>query len=478
MKLSRIPAVVALGASSFMVACGALGGSDTVAKAGSNSLSVTRLGEIMASSQAPLEADVARSIAELWLNYQLVGVAAARGDTLTDPKVMDDALWSSIDNTRVRLLYEQVSESWQQNADSSKDEQRYNDGELMSARHILVQVAQDAPEADVQKAQQKAERIRGQATAANFVKLAAQSDEPGAGERGGDLGVFTKGTMVPEFEKAVLDMKPGEISPVIRTAFGFHVIYRKPYSDVRGEVSGQARQRDLAVAESTFLASIEDAGKVKVADNAAELTKNIARNPLGYRKNNSSVATYSGGKLTASRLADWIAAYPPQAQLRPQIINAPDSLIAQFVKQIVRNELLLTKADSAKIQADTAEIANLRMSFRSNLTAAWAALGVTPAELADSAKSAGDREKLAGARIDSYFDKLVKNEVQFADVAYPVARALQNKFSFTLNDASIERAVEKAKALRAAKDSTLTDALAAPDSSTPVPAVTDSTPTP
>ena len=75
-----------LAAVAFAVACGAASNPDVAASAGDQQLSVTRLADILGTSQAPLEKDVARSIAELWVNYQLVGVAAAKGDSLKESK--------------------------------------------------------------------------------------------------------------------------------------------------------------------------------------------------------------------------------------------------------------------------------------------------------------------------------------------------------------------------------------------------------
>lgn len=453
MKLYRVPAMAVFAAAALAAACGNGVGVDTAAKVGSQELSVDQLAEVLSTSQAPLETEVARSVAELWVNYQLAGLAAARGDTLTSEAEMDGGLWSAIDNSRVKKLYEQVSTTWTTDTTTSA-EQRYERGDMMAARHILVQVAPDATPDAVEAARVKAEGIRAEATPSNFVRLAARSDEPGAGDRGGDLGVFPRGAMVPDFETAVLALEPGEISPVVRTSFGFHVIYRKPYSEVSGEVAQMADQRRLVEAESTYLASMETASNVTLVDNAAGIAKDIARNPMGFREDNKTVAEYTGGKLTAARLSDWVSAYPPQAQLRPQLISAPDSIAERFIKTIVRNELLLMKADSAKIAIDTAELSNLRMAFRNNLTMAWTTMGVEPGSLSDSASTPSEREALAGNRVRAYFDKLVKNEVQFADVAYPVSRALQNKYEFAFNDAGIERAVEKAKALRASADST------------------------
>ena len=209
------------------------------------------------------------------------------------------------------------------------------------------------------------------------------------------------------------------------------------------------------VAESIYVAAIDSAAKVKVDKNAPITIRAVARNTLGYANDQSTIAEWNGGKLTLSRLADILNAYPPNMQMKQQLLSPQvnDSMLIGLVKLLARNQIISKQADSAKITLDSAELGNMHMGFRNNLTTAWTQLGVDPKSLADSAKSEGDRVKLAAARVDSYFDKLVKNEVGFADIAYPVGRTLQKKYKFTINDAGLEKALVKAKSVRGSADS-------------------------
>ena len=108
------------------------------------------------------------------------------------------------------------------------------DRQLFGAKHLLVMYqgsrratagitrSKDEARARAAEAMKKA-RKKG----ARFEDLVnAYSDEPGAASRGGDLGKFPSTAMVPEFQIALERLKVGEISEVVETAFGFHVILR------------------------------------------------------------------------------------------------------------------------------------------------------------------------------------------------------------------------------------------------------------
>jgi len=132
----------------------------------------------------------------------------------------------------------------------------YRQEEQVKARHILFltrEGARDAsPDAD-QKARARADSLLAaiRKEGGDFAELARRfSQEPGASTSGGDLGWFGRGRMVKEFEEAAFALKPGELSPVVRTQFGYHIIKvedRKaagvrPYSEMRDEIRAQMAQ--------------------------------------------------------------------------------------------------------------------------------------------------------------------------------------------------------------------------------------------
>ncbi len=114
-----------------------------------------------------------------------------------------------------------------------KVEEKKESGQEVKARHILIQFAgASQASADITRTKEQAleeiKRIKEETTGADFTDLAKKySEEPGAGESGGDLGWFDKGVMVEEFENAVYAMSKGEVSEPVETAFGYHLIYKE-----------------------------------------------------------------------------------------------------------------------------------------------------------------------------------------------------------------------------------------------------------
>jgi parvulin-like peptidyl-prolyl isomerase len=428
---------------------------DWVARAGSAELTVKQLAELVGKSRAPVRKDIAKSIANVWVDYQLLGVAAAKNDSLADSKAIDEAMWPAIANMKARKWYDVVSKAWGVE-DTSAAQRQWANGEIMAADHILL-LTQNMTDAQKAGVKTKIDALRARVTPANFSDVArANSQDPVSARQGGSLGLFPKGSMVPEFERGVMALKPGQISPVITTQYGYHIIRRPTYNQVKSELLRASKGRSVVVAESTYLAKLEANGKIEVKKGAIATVKALANDPDAYRRDKTVLATSTAGKFTTSRLIGWLETMPPNARVLDQIKQMPDSMVTQLIRRFANNELVLKQADSAKIQIDSTELNRLHSSFVSAVQSAWSQLGVTPPALQDSAKTESERQTLAARRINDYFTRMIQEQAPFVPVPTPLSTVLRSKYDYSFNDAGFDRAVEEASRIRNSADSART----------------------
>lgn len=199
-----------------------------------------------------------------------------------------DALSSQITVTdaEVQALYEQNKKAY------STEEQR-------RASHILISTKKDASAADKAAAKAKAEGLLAtlRKNPELFAKLAKEnSQDPGSAERGGDLDFFGKGAMVKAFEDTAFKLKQGDISDVVQTDFGYHIIQLtaiKPASvksldevklQITAEIKKQKAAKIYADAAETFTNSVyEQSDSLKdVADKLKlkiETVSSLTRQP-------------------------------------------------------------------------------------------------------------------------------------------------------------------------------------------------------
>jgi hypothetical protein len=191
-----------------------------------------------------------------------------------------------------------------------------------------------------------------------------------------------------------------------------------------------------------------------VKQGTAAAVRAVVENPNGHRDDKTVLATSSLGKFTAADLARWMETFPPQAQVAERVKSAPDSLLPLFVKNFVRNELVLHAAYSAKLGPTPQQLADTRKMFLTSVTTAWTALNVDPKSLEAAAKSKADREKLAAQRIEDYITKLLSQQAQYVDVTQPVQNVLREKYDYKVNLESLDQVLLEAAKVRLATDST------------------------
>ncbi len=166
-----------------------------------------------------------------------------------------------------------VSEADAQAFYDSNPEQ-FRQPERVRASHILIRCSPDAT--DEVKKQKRAQieaalaLVKGGAKFADVARKV--SEDPGSAPMGGDLGYFAHGHMVPEFETAAFSLKTNEISGVITTQFGYHILQvtdHKPaqmmsFDEVKDKLTDYLKQRKGSDLTRTYVADLRQAAKVEV----------------------------------------------------------------------------------------------------------------------------------------------------------------------------------------------------------------------
>jgi peptidyl-prolyl cis-trans isomerase SurA len=141
------------------------------------------------------------------------------------------------------------------------------------AKHILIKpdITQNATQAKIRLNQLRKRILGGE----SFEKLAkSHSDDKGSAQKGGDLGWFKPGTMVPEFDKAIKLLEPGDLSDIVETPFGYHIIkllQRRTRDDskeyLRNSVRGELRKKKIEDQKLLWLRRIRDEAHIDIRIN-------------------------------------------------------------------------------------------------------------------------------------------------------------------------------------------------------------------
>lgn len=202
---------------------------------------------------------------EAQMDKQSDTAAAAR---IASDKVLSDAYLVKFDKDHTpdqKLVDAQVRAAYLANKD------KYQAPEQAHVAHILIANQDDA------KAKAQIEKLRQEAASgADFAKLAKDnSSDAGSALKGGDLGLIPRGQTAPEFEAAAFALgKPGELSPVIKTQFGYHIIKlieKKPartmaLEEVKPQLEKQFIQQAIQQARTTEIEKINEKTKTDSAN--------------------------------------------------------------------------------------------------------------------------------------------------------------------------------------------------------------------
>jgi peptidyl-prolyl cis-trans isomerase D len=224
--------------------------------------------------------------------------------------------------------------------------------ERVKARHILL-MTQGKSDAEKKQALTKAQdllkQLRGGADFADLAKK--NSQDPGSAQNGGDLGFIVRGQTVPEFEKVAFTAKPKEISDVVTTQYGYHIIQVmekeparvKPFEEVKTALAEELKKQEVNDKTQSF-ADQARAELEKSPGSAAEIAKKLNLELVSVNKAGSGEAIPG---LGASPEID-----STLAGMKPKDVSQVLSLPANRLVIVVLNEVIpQRKADFADVEA-------------------------------------------------------------------------------------------------------------------------------
>lgn len=171
-------------------------------------------------------------------------------------------------NSKVAVQDPEVKGFYDQNME------RFKQGDSVRAAHILIGVPQGAtPEQKTEAKTKAAAVLKTIKAGGDFATLArSSSQDPGSAQNGGDLGFFPKGQMTPAFEETAFKLKPGTVSPLVETPFGFHIIKvlerraprTAPFTEVSGQIKDFLTQGQREQKLEQFVEQVKAKGKVEI----------------------------------------------------------------------------------------------------------------------------------------------------------------------------------------------------------------------
>lgn len=307
---------------------------------------------------------------------------------------------------------------------------RFGTPEERRASHVLIKADAGASSADQAKAKARAQELLAEARKdpARFADIARKSSQDeGSAAQGGDLDFFGRGAMVKAFEDAAFKLKPGEISEVFETDFGYHFLtvtavrggQSKPFDSVKAEIETELRQQlaradwaklsqefsDLVYEQSDSLQPVID--KLKLAKQTDTVMRTAAAGATGPLASAKLLeAVFANESIEGKRNTDAVETGPNQLVAARILSHSPARVrpLAE-VKAEVRESLIAERSAALARQAGEARVQALRKAPTESLPGPTATLSRVatqgaPASVIDAVMGADTRTLPAIVGVD------------------------------------------------------------------------------
>jgi hypothetical protein len=445
-----------------LAGCGALRDAfsahpEVAGTAAGQTLTVERLAELVGrAKKVPVRPVALTGLTTAYLDYAVFAVALARGRDLDDSAVVLEANWPNVAQLRWERHHDQLVAA-RAKLSKNQTDSAYAAGDVRLFQHILIGVPpRSTPEVEQTKKHQ-AEGLLRQVRAqhgANFAQVATRYSEDAASKaRGGYLGTAGRGRYVAAFDTVAWGLTPGGMSGVVRSPFGFHIIRRPPLEEARDSFRTDIEATLASRFDSAYVDSLATERGLTVATGAAALVRQAVQDLGRAVEDNRKLATYHGGSFRVRDLARWLMALDPRDA--SSVARGSDAQLTKFVQQLAQRDLVLREVDAAGVQLTPDDWRGLKTEHDSVLKILETSLALTPQALRDSAATERARIEFAMRHVNDYVDRVfLRGTAGFFPVPPFLAMALRPGQHWSINEAGVNDALERAQAIRTLVDST------------------------
>lgn len=350
-------------------------GTTLLARAADHELTVEEGARLLAASQvAQGGRQAALALADLWVDYVLLAIAAAEDSTFAQLDVgpmvermahqaMVTALRDSVVRADARIPDAELRRRYASEGAASE----------VRARQILLAAPPAAPPAIRDSARRAIRELRARIVEGgeDFAEVARRHSQHAASvAQGGDMGFFGRGDMEEPFERAVYALEPGDVSEPVETSYGYHIVrVEERRTPTLEQFRDRLQRQRNAQAAAAYVTGLEERSGPRVEAGAPARIRELARGPaFGLGPRGSEVLVrYDGGVITLGDVDDYLSSQP--AQVRQQVAAAEAGQIAEgLLRPLVRLRLLEAEARRQGLEPrpeeQEAAATNLRLEMK------------------------------------------------------------------------------------------------------------------
>lgn len=313
--------------------CGDLTNRGVAASAGDWTLTEARLAELIVLAQPfPLDSTAVHQLADHWVAAAALSLRSAAGDSLLGSEALGEATWlerreAVLDADREARLGPGIS------LDAAAAEELFVQGRLRLVAHVLRRVGPETSSSERVLQRRTAERLLATlAEGGSWDQVVIESEDAETRSAGGLMGLFAPGELPSTLDRAVFQLAPGQVSSVVQSAQGFHIVYRPRYEEIGSLYTDRLRQRILAGLDAEANREELIARGFEVSAGATAILGRMATELPEWLDSPQPLATWEGGELTAGVVARYLHFFPPEslAELAAADEDAREQLITEL----------------------------------------------------------------------------------------------------------------------------------------------------